>query len=241
MYDKTCIFQYDPETKRQSMHWKSRQSHRKKNAYEQVKIQSNDDFFDNRWVIYIDWMPEGQTVNQIYFKNVSKTLHEHVQQRGPDFWNIASWILHQKNVPAHNTLSVKHYLAKNNIPVMEHHCVTFSSRKWNLCSKEPGLSPWMQWKQKRRSLDSWSASNIGHGKTKCMWLKLCVTVEGSPHVNAPPSSLLSQWQEISNKINLVSLLPHLVIFYRSSSAGLGKCCFYSLYHFITIISLSRFS
>ena len=36
---------------------------RKKKAYELLEIQSNNDFFDIRWVIYIDWMPEGQTVN----------------------------------------------------------------------------------------------------------------------------------------------------------------------------------
>ena len=35
-------------------------------------------------------------------------------------WKNASWILHHDNAPAHNTLSVKRYLAKNNIQVMEH-------------------------------------------------------------------------------------------------------------------------
>ena len=35
-------------------------------------------------------------------------------------WKNASWILHHDNTPAQNALSVKRYLAKNNIPVMEH-------------------------------------------------------------------------------------------------------------------------
>ena len=35
-------------------------------------------------------------------------------------WKNASWILHHDNAPAHNALSVKRYLAKNNIPVTEH-------------------------------------------------------------------------------------------------------------------------
>ncbi|PNF35315.1 hypothetical protein B7P43_G04813 [Cryptotermes secundus] len=35
-------------------------------------------------------------------------------------WKNASWVLHHDNAPAHNALSVKRYLAKNNIPVMEH-------------------------------------------------------------------------------------------------------------------------
>jgi len=77
-------------------------------------------FFDIRGVIYIDWVPEGQTVNQVYYKNVLTTLRERVRRRRPDMWKKASWILHHDNAPAHNALSVKRYLTKNNIPVMEH-------------------------------------------------------------------------------------------------------------------------
>ena len=65
-------------------------------------------------------MPEGQTVNQVYYKNVLTTLRESVRRRRPDMGKNASWILHHYNAPAHNGLSVKRYLAKNNIPVMEH-------------------------------------------------------------------------------------------------------------------------
>jgi hypothetical protein len=47
---------------------------------EQVKFQSNDDnfFFDIRGIDHIDWVPEGQTVNQIYYKEVLTILHERV-------------------------------------------------------------------------------------------------------------------------------------------------------------------
>ena len=44
-------------------------------------------------------------------------------------------------------------------------------------------------------------------------MNLCVTVEGSPRVNALPSSSSSTWPEMSNKSNPVSLLPHLVYIY----------------------------
>ena len=158
-------------------------------------------FFRYRWVIYIDWMPEGQTVNQVYYKNVLKTVHEFVQWRRPDSWKNASWILHQDNVPANNVLSAGHYLAKNNIPVIGYHSsVSFSSWKSSLYLKEPGSSPWMQWMQKQRSSYTWFTSNSGNGKTnRHMWMKLCVTVEGNPHANAPSSSLLSKWSEMSKK------------------------------------------
>ena len=120
--DETWIFQYDPETKKQSMHWKSLQSPRKKKArmskskFKAMMIV----FFDIRGVICIDWVPEGQTVNKVYYKNVLTTLRERVRRRRPDIWKNASWILYHDNAPAHNALSVKRYLAKNNIPVMEH-------------------------------------------------------------------------------------------------------------------------
>ena len=59
-------------------------------------------------------------MNQVYYKNVLTTLRERVRRRRPDMWKNASWILHHDNAPAHNALSVKRYLLKNNIPVMEH-------------------------------------------------------------------------------------------------------------------------
>ena len=70
--DETWIFQYDPETKGQSMHWKSSQSPRKKKARiskSKFKAMMIVFFSISGGVIYIDWVPEGQTVNQVYYKN----------------------------------------------------------------------------------------------------------------------------------------------------------------------------
>ena len=49
-------------------------------------------------------------------------------------------------------------------------------------------------------------------------MNLCVTVEGSPRVNALPSSSSSTWPEMSNKSNPASLLPHLVDAARTLSS-----------------------
>jgi hypothetical protein len=43
--DELWFFQYDPETQRQSMHWKNPSSPRKRSTEEQVKFQSSDDHF----------------------------------------------------------------------------------------------------------------------------------------------------------------------------------------------------
>jgi len=89
--DENWIFQYDPETKRQSMDWKSPQFPRKKKArMSKSKFKAMIIFFDIQGVIYIDWVTEGQTVNQVYYKNVLTTLRERVRRRGPDMWKNAS-------------------------------------------------------------------------------------------------------------------------------------------------------
>jgi histone-lysine N-methyltransferase SETMAR len=65
-------------------------------------------------------VPEGQTVNQVYYKEVLIILHERVRRKRPEIWKKGSWILHHDNAPAHNALSVKTFLAMHKIPVLEH-------------------------------------------------------------------------------------------------------------------------
>ena len=73
------------------MHWKSPQSPRKEKAHmSKSKFKAMMIvFFDIRGLIYIDWVPEGQTVNQVYYKNVLTTLRERVRRRRPDMWKNA--------------------------------------------------------------------------------------------------------------------------------------------------------
>lgn len=120
--DESWFFTYDPETKRQSMHWKSPSSPRQKKArmskskFKAMMIV----FFDIRGIVYVHWVPEGQTVNQHFYIEVLKALRERVRKRRPDLWKTKSWILHQDNAPAHSALSVKAFLAKYGIAVLEH-------------------------------------------------------------------------------------------------------------------------
>nr|CAH7745967.1 unnamed protein product [Callosobruchus chinensis] len=92
--DETWIFQYDPETKRQSMHWKTQSSPRMKKA-RMSKSKLNAMliiFFDVRGVIMVEWVPQGQTVNQKYYIEVLEKLREseeektrHVEKQFMDF------------------------------------------------------------------------------------------------------------------------------------------------------------
>jgi len=63
-------------------------------------------FFDIQGIVHVDWVPEGQTINQVYYKEVLTNFHERVRRRRPEMWKNSSWVLHQDNAPAHNALSV---------------------------------------------------------------------------------------------------------------------------------------
>jgi predicted nucleotidyltransferase len=100
------IFQYSPETKRQSMHWKTPTSPRMKNArVSKSKVKARMAvFFTIRGIIMIEWVPESQTVNQNYYLEAQ----EQVSKKRPELWKN-SWILLQDNAPPHNTLVVKQF------------------------------------------------------------------------------------------------------------------------------------
>jgi hypothetical protein len=54
-------------------------------------------FFYMQRVVHIDWVPEGQTVNHVYYKEVLTVLHEWVRRKRPEMWKKGSWILHHDN------------------------------------------------------------------------------------------------------------------------------------------------
>lgn len=120
--DESWFFTYDPETKRQSMHWKSPKSPRMKKArmskskFKAMMIV----FFDIQGIIHVEWVPEGQTVTQHYYLEVLTRLREKIRRKRPELWKENSWVLHQDNAPAHSAFSVKTFLANHNIPVLEH-------------------------------------------------------------------------------------------------------------------------
>ena len=104
-------------------------------------------YFDIRGIVHVDWVPEGQTVNQVYYNEVLTNLRERVRRRRrrrrrTEMWKNGSWILHQDNVPAHNALSVKTFLTKHKITVLEHPLyspdpahVTFFTPNYQVCVK----------------------------------------------------------------------------------------------------------
>ena len=74
--DESWIFCYDPETKRQSSQWKYAGSSRPKKARQSKSIHKllMIPFFDSTGMIYMHWVPTGQTVTDYLTKMGTKTV-----------------------------------------------------------------------------------------------------------------------------------------------------------------------
>ena len=119
--DETWIFEYDPETKRQRCQWKSQTSLRLKKARQsksKIKVMLIT-FFDVRSIIHSEFLPQGQTINQQVYKEILQLLFCSVHEKRRELGQDKLWLLHYNNAPAHNALSIRQFLAKKNITVLE--------------------------------------------------------------------------------------------------------------------------
>ena len=119
--DKSWIFKYDPLTKRQSLEWKSASSPRPKKARlfkSKIKVMLIV-FFDVHGIVHLEFLPQGQTTNQNVYKDILRRLMRSVREKRRELWETKSWLLHHDNAPAHNALSIRQFLAENNIAVLE--------------------------------------------------------------------------------------------------------------------------
>ena len=81
--DEICIYQYDPETKQQSMEWGYSGSPRPKNSECKNLLEkfSPQFFWDQGFILLIDYLPKDQTNNAEYYSSLlvyfeGKTLLE---------------------------------------------------------------------------------------------------------------------------------------------------------------------
>ena len=68
--------------------------------------------------VHYEFVPTGQTVNQVYYLEVLIRLREKVRRKRPELFANNSWILHHDNAPAHKALSMREFLATKQTTVL---------------------------------------------------------------------------------------------------------------------------
>jgi len=86
--DETWVYQYNPETKHQSAQWKTANSPRPKMFHQSKSIVKTMllTFFDISGIVHYEFVPTGQTVNQVYYLEVLEGLHEKVRWKRPNLF-----------------------------------------------------------------------------------------------------------------------------------------------------------
>ncbi|XP_056639027.1 uncharacterized protein LOC130446672 isoform X1 [Diorhabda sublineata] len=116
--DESWIFEYDPETKRQSSEWHTPASPRpKKGRMSKSKVKTMlIVFIDIKGIVHHEFVPPGQTVNAKFYVEVLKRLKRRVNRVRQDI--AADWKLHHDNAPAHTAFLVNSYLTKAGISTL---------------------------------------------------------------------------------------------------------------------------
>ena len=66
-------------------------------------------------MIYMHWLPNGQTVNKEYYVEVLKEFRKRFCQKRPALFKSGQWHFHPGNAPVHNSILVTDYLIKMDV------------------------------------------------------------------------------------------------------------------------------
>jgi len=117
---ETWIFGYDPEKKDKVRNVTSASPLRKKARRSKSKIKSMlICFFDRVGIVHTEFVPQGHTVNQFYYRKILERLRKRVVRLRTSIAD--NWMLHYDNAPCHTAISVIEFLAKKGIPVVPQH------------------------------------------------------------------------------------------------------------------------
>ena len=99
---------------RDSSQWKHAGSPRPKKARQSKSTRKllMIPFFDSTGMIYMYWVPTGQTVNKEYYVEVLRELRKRFCRKRPALFKSDRWHFYQDNAPVHNSILVTDYLTK---------------------------------------------------------------------------------------------------------------------------------
>ena len=113
------MYGYDVETKMQSSQWVGKSSPRPKKARQSrynVKVMLI--VFLLEGIVHHEFVPRGETVNKEFYLKVMKRLREAVRRKRPEAWTNKTWMLHHDDAPAHASLLIREFLAKQDTIVV---------------------------------------------------------------------------------------------------------------------------
>jgi hypothetical protein len=120
--DEDWCFQYDPQTKRQSIEWRSPSSpRRKQKSISKVKNKVNlVIFFDSQGIIHKEFVPPGQTVNKEYYVKLLSRLVLRIRRVRPQFQERGSWFFLHDNAGQHTAVKIRQFLVIQETPELNH-------------------------------------------------------------------------------------------------------------------------
>ena len=105
---------------RQSQQWTTPNSPRPKKArMSKLKIKTIlITFFDQKGLVYHEFVPQDQTLNMHFYQQVLNRLNDRVRRCRPALWKDKSWMLHHDNAPAHTAFSVRQLLTNKQVAML---------------------------------------------------------------------------------------------------------------------------
>jgi len=77
-------------------------------------------FFDWQGIIHKEFVPEGETINAVYYIGVMERLLNRIQRVRLGMCESGDWFLLHDNALSHNMTFVKQFLAQRKVTVLNH-------------------------------------------------------------------------------------------------------------------------
>ena len=119
--DETWVHHYEPETKRQSMHWKHPQSptvRKFKTGPSAGKVMATI-FWDKDGILLVDFLEPGRTINSDRYIQALRKLKRAIRDKRPGI-DIKDITIHHDNARPHTSKATAAELAKLGWTVMPH-------------------------------------------------------------------------------------------------------------------------